>query len=69
MENRRYPYPTIAELYAIEMQARRARAAEAERLIVSGARAAGSLVARLSSALSSLGSGAAPSNFKGVRHA
>ena len=59
MENRQLKYPTPAELYAIEQNARRMRAAEMARVLRSLAAALKSVVARA----------AAAPKVKGVRHA
>ena len=58
-----FRYPTRAELYALEMAARRERAREVARLLRAGARAVKSTVKSLVARLI-----AVPS-WKGVRHA
>ena len=59
MENREYRFPTPAELYAIEMSARRMRAAEMARLLRGLVAALKSVGARVAAAW----------NAKGMRHA
>ena len=59
MENREFKFPTPAELYAIERNARRMRAAEMARVLRSLTAALRSVVARA----------AAAQKVKGVKHA